>query len=263
MIHNEEEENKELIPFNNDLNINLNNTKIINVVMNDKEELNNQLNSNNDININTQNLENDITSVQNIQNENDNNKEEKKTYSMCMQIKIDNFHKLSETEVLQIVHGVMEDLENVEITSIIADENNIVDINFKLIDFNMKEFIHNYLIEKNENIKQIASELNFNNCKEIENIIGKPNKIKKDDSLLSNCENCFVCFEKYQCGELKRELPKCKHFFHKKCIDKWLKKKAQCPICRDNVLEEHIQQIIHEKAKNFGLDLNSNSEENI
>ncbi len=41
MIHNEEEENKELIPFNNDLNINLNNTKIINVVMKDKEELNN------------------------------------------------------------------------------------------------------------------------------------------------------------------------------------------------------------------------------
>lgn len=180
-----------------------------------------------------------------------------RTYSknMTIQIKIDNFHKLTDQEVMLIVQGVMEELDNIEITSILEGDNNVVDINFKLVDFDVNKFMQNYLIEKNENIKQIASELNFNNCKEIEDIIGKPNKIKRDDILVTNQENCFICFDTYKCGELKRDL-KCKHFFHKKCIDKWLKKKAQCPICRDNVLEEHIHQIIHEKAKHYDLDLN-------
>ncbi len=171
-----------------------------------------------------------------------------------LQIKIDNFHKLSDKEVYQIINIVMEDLENVEILSIKADENNIVNIEFQLIDFNLKEFVENYLQERHDNIKQIASELNFNNCKEIEHFIGKSSKIKKNDPLIKN-ENCFVCFEAYSEGEYKRELPHCKHFFHKKCIDKWLKKKAQCPICRDNVLEEHIQHAISEKAKHFGIEL--------
>lgn len=180
-----------------------------------------------------------------------------------LQIKIENFHKLSNQEVYQIVGAVMEDLNDVEILSIVADESNIVNIEFQLIDFNLKEFIENYLQERNDNIKQIASELNFNNCKEIEHFIGKSSKIKKNDPLINN-ENCFVCFEPYIEGEHKRELPHCKHFFHKKCIDKWLKKKAQCPICRDNILEEHIQHAIVEKAKHFGIELkNNNSIQNL
>jgi hypothetical protein len=180
-----------------------------------------------------------------------------------LQIKIENFHKLSNQEVYQIVAAVLEDFDDVEILSIVADENNIVNIEFQLVDFNLKEFIENYLQERNDNIKQIASELNFNNCKEIEKFIGKSSKIKKDDPLIKN-ENCFVCFEPYSEGEHKRELPHCKHFFHKKCIDKWLKKKAQCPVCRDNILEEHIQHAIFEKAKHFGIELkNNNSNQNL
>ncbi len=180
-----------------------------------------------------------------------------------LQIKIENFHKLSNQEVYQIVAAVLEDFDDVEILSIVADENNIVNIEFQLVDFNLKEFIENYLQERNDNIKQIASELNFNNCKEIEKFIGKSSKIKKDDPLIKN-ENCFVCFEPYSEGEHKRELPHCKHFFHKKCIDKWLKKKAQCPVCRDNILEEHIQHAIFEKAKHFGIELkNNNSNKNL
>ena len=42
--------------------------------------------------------------------------------------------------------------------------------------------------------------------------------------------------EKYKILEFKRELPICKHYFHKKCIDKWLKKNASCPICRDKII---------------------------
>jgi len=58
-------------------------------------------------------------------------------------------------------------------------------------------------------------------------------KIKKDDPLLNNCDNCSICLNKYEEGKFKRELP-CKHTFHKSCIDKWLKKDKHmtCPLCK-------------------------------
>ena len=73
----------------------------------------------------------------------------------------------------------------------------------------------------------------FKSCEEINNKLGHPCKIKKDDSILN--EKCLICIENYKINELKRVLPKCQHFFHKKCIDKWFKKNASCPICRDKI----------------------------
>ena len=74
----------------------------------------------------------------------------------------------------------------------------------------------------------------FKSCKEINEKISLPEKIKKNDNIVH--ENCLICIENYKCNELKRTLPKCKHYFHKKCIDKWFKKNATCPICRDILL---------------------------
>ena len=74
----------------------------------------------------------------------------------------------------------------------------------------------------------------FKSCKEINEKISPPLKIKKNDIILN--ESCLICIENYKCNELKRILPKCKHCFHKKCIDKWLKKSATCPVCRDLLL---------------------------
>ncbi len=78
----------------------------------------------------------------------------------------------------------------------------------------------------------------FANCKLINKLVGKAEKIKKDDSLLVNEESCFICFEKYKEKELKRKLPHCNHFFHKKCIDKWLKNKSTCPHCRIDLMDK-------------------------
>ena len=75
----------------------------------------------------------------------------------------------------------------------------------------------------------------FKNCSEINNYLCKAEKIKKEDPLLN--EKCFICLDNYEYNQLKRVLPSCKHCFHKKCIDKWLKEKASCPICRDQLLK--------------------------
>ncbi|CCJ31220.1 unnamed protein product [Pneumocystis jirovecii] len=46
-------------------------------------------------------------------------------------------------------------------------------------------------------------------------------------------ERCVICLNNYQIGEECRELNKCKHFFHKACIDEWLMTgRNTCPTCR-------------------------------
>eukprot|EP00438_Fugacium_kawagutii_P020478 Skav220773 [mRNA] locus=scaffold3169:134297:134845:+ [translate_table: standard] len=47
-------------------------------------------------------------------------------------------------------------------------------------------------------------------------------------------EPCAVCYEDMVLGEEVRRLP-CLHYFHKACIDRWIKVKATCPLDNLNV----------------------------
>ena len=60
-------------------------------------------------------------------------------------------------------------------------------------------------------------------------LVPKYKQIKSEDILLG--QSCSICHEDYKIKEFKREL-NCKHYFHKKCIDKWLKNNLSCPVCR-------------------------------
>ena len=44
-------------------------------------------------------------------------------------------------------------------------------------------------------------------------------------------DNCIVCQESFQIGEVGCEMS-CSHMFHKKCIFEWLSTSATCPVCR-------------------------------
>ncbi len=65
-------------------------------------------------------------------------------------------------------------------------------------------------------------------------LVPKYKQIKIGDILLG--QYCSVCQEDYKVKEYKRELI-CKHSFHKKCIDKWLKNNLSCPFCRVKIGE--------------------------
>ncbi|KAI4377621.1 hypothetical protein MLD38_015218 [Melastoma candidum] len=45
---------------------------------------------------------------------------------------------------------------------------------------------------------------------------------------------CCICLAKYANNDELKELS-CSHFFHKECVDKWLKINALCPLCKSEV----------------------------
>jgi len=46
---------------------------------------------------------------------------------------------------------------------------------------------------------------------------------------------CAICICDFSPGEKVRTLPPCGHRFHKSCIDLWLLRQAQCPMCKSTV----------------------------
>ncbi len=59
----------------------------------------------------------------------------------------------------------------------------------------------------------------------------------------SSAESCSICCEEYNCGDLKRVLPRCRHFFHVECIDRWFlsstdfSRPTACPNCNTELKE--------------------------
>ncbi|KAL6985356.1 hypothetical protein U1Q18_018731 [Sarracenia purpurea var. burkii] len=53
---------------------------------------------------------------------------------------------------------------------------------------------------------------------------------------------CCICLAKYANNDELRELP-CTHFFHKECVDKWLKINALCPLCKGEVGESILSSL--------------------
>ena len=126
--------------------------------------------------------------------------------------------------IFSTIENIIEEIHNnINIINMNSDSNDFLQFS---IDF---EYLNNFSTNQNEE----EEEPYFENCQEINTKLNKPEKIKKNDIICS--ESCLICMDNYKCNQFKRTLPNCKHYFHKKCIDKWLKNKASCPICRDKL----------------------------
>lgn len=52
----------------------------------------------------------------------------------------------------------------------------------------------------------------------------------------TSCEmQCPICLSNIDAGDAIRSLPGCGHDFHKSCIDLWLLRRADCPMCKRDV----------------------------
>jgi hypothetical protein len=45
---------------------------------------------------------------------------------------------------------------------------------------------------------------------------------------------CAICYDDYQEDDILRKMP-CDHYFHKACIDVWMEKRSECPICNQDI----------------------------
>jgi len=60
-------------------------------------------------------------------------------------------------------------------------------------------------------------------------------------------EICPICHEGFKIGEYYRTLPICNHSFHKRCVDRWLRKdivNMRCPCCRESHTPERWREHI-------------------
>ena len=49
-------------------------------------------------------------------------------------------------------------------------------------------------------------------------------------------DQCTICYENFKRLDSVKEMKKCGHGFHTKCIDKWLKSEKRCPVCNTDVI---------------------------
>ncbi|PWA43011.1 zinc finger, RING/FYVE/PHD-type [Artemisia annua] len=56
----------------------------------------------------------------------------------------------------------------------------------------------------------------------------------------ANGSECSICLADYKPADVVRLLPDCRHLFHVKCIDTWLKAHPTCPMCRKTPLANTV-----------------------
>jgi len=105
---------------------------------------------------------------------------------------------------------------------------------------NNNDFINNYLRISNMTYEELLN---------LENKIGDVNKgLNQEEidnlgeeiynsfiNLTESTKKCIICLSDFFEGEKIRYL-KCNHFFHKDCIDNWLKLQKKCPTCNQEVI---------------------------
>ncbi|TGZ58280.1 hypothetical protein CRM22_009738 [Opisthorchis felineus] len=56
------------------------------------------------------------------------------------------------------------------------------------------------------------------------------------DCVAETEDRCMICLDDYEPKDLLRAM-RCRHEFHAKCVDKWLKTKRTCPLCRADAFD--------------------------
>jgi hypothetical protein len=75
-------------------------------------------------------------------------------------------------------------------------------------------------------------------------VVSKPGLVERfkrrlyGDLRVRNMIECVICMEEFKDSDQVAEL-KCdeRHYFHQKCLEDWLQRKSECPLCKRLVLQ--------------------------
>jgi len=70
---------------------------------------------------------------------------------------------------------------------------------------------------------------------------GENKKSQESEKVETTCSTCSICLENIKNtrkNTRKHKILKCKHAFHKACIDEWLRVSTTCPVCRNQEIEQ-------------------------
>ena len=93
--------------------------------------------------------------------------------------------------------------------------------------------------EESTSGSEVGSDTNSVNPDKIELIVLNKNTRPSDD--------CAICLEPFKPRQHCRRF-KCNHIFHKKCADRWILRKPQCPVCRQAVQPLQPLQPQHQRV---------------
>ena len=69
--------------------------------------------------------------------------------------------------------------------------------------------------------------------------------VKEKNKTDEDMNKCTICLTDFEIGDKKSTLP-CLHSFHSNCIEKWIKKKKYCPICKFQISLESLKESLEQ-----------------
>ncbi|KAL5732891.1 hypothetical protein ACOSQ2_032583 [Xanthoceras sorbifolium] len=52
--------------------------------------------------------------------------------------------------------------------------------------------------------------------------------------------DCSICLGEFEDGDKVKILPRCQHSYHCECIDRWLRTRSSCPLCRNSLRVDSV-----------------------
>jgi hypothetical protein len=121
------------------------------------------------------------------------------------------------------------------------------------IDVDVTEKVHIEMHEINDLERQMPNDSNDNSSEQkswksnasvptVEFSESAPDQVSNGVDFSTSSTICSICIDDFEEGETLTLLPRCKHAFHKQCIQPWLlERQGCCPFCKTKVLPDFVE----------------------